>query len=242
MKKAGFDYIEHYKKDAIEFDYFTPRKGATEHDERRVHEYILSQIKGTDGNSVLDIGCGSAWLAKELLPKNYSVFSTDISLVNVKKARAVNQSGSHFGVVNDSFNLPYKENSFDYIVASEIIEHIPDPAAFVAELIRVLKKEGRLIITTPYKEVLSYSLCIHCNKKTPLHAHIHSFDEIVLSKFFKEFKGGELYWGTFGNKFLIFARTYTFLKYLNFPLWKFVDKCANFVLNKPVHIILNFKK
>jgi hypothetical protein len=41
---SDFNYIDHYKKDAEEFDYFEERKGATAHDERRVREFIISKI------------------------------------------------------------------------------------------------------------------------------------------------------------------------------------------------------
>lgn len=48
MRKAEFNYIDHYKKDAEEFDYFGERSGATAHDERRVREYIIHEcdVKG----------------------------------------------------------------------------------------------------------------------------------------------------------------------------------------------------
>jgi hypothetical protein len=42
---SDFNYIEHYKKDAAEFDYFEERKGATAHDERRVREFIISTVE-----------------------------------------------------------------------------------------------------------------------------------------------------------------------------------------------------
>ncbi len=64
----NFNYIDHYKKDAVEFDYFEERKGATAHDERRVREYIISKIPKSV-NSILDVGCGKGWVAKEFLPE-----------------------------------------------------------------------------------------------------------------------------------------------------------------------------
>ena len=78
---ADFNYIDHYKKDAVEFDYFEERKGATEHDERRVREYIISKIP-KNVNSILDVGCGKGWVAKEFLPKGKTVVSLDISVTN----------------------------------------------------------------------------------------------------------------------------------------------------------------
>ena len=68
-----FNYIEHYKIDAEEFDYFEERTGATEDDERRVREYILSRISEKD-NTILDVGSGSAWVAKYFENKKHLVW------------------------------------------------------------------------------------------------------------------------------------------------------------------------
>jgi ubiquinone/menaquinone biosynthesis C-methylase UbiE len=128
------------------------------------------------------------------------------------------------------------------LIASEIIEHVYDPEAFVKELTRVLKKGGQLIITTPYKEKLQYSLCIHCNKPTPLHAHIHSFDEKVLTSFFRDIEKQKLEWETFGNKILIFTRTWVILRFFPFIIWKLKDKAANFFYNIPAHIMIKLTR
>jgi len=237
----NFNYIEHYKTDAEVFDYYEERKGATGHDERRVHEYI-ENMTGKNARTILDVGCGSAWAAKRFLAINKTVFSFDISEINVKKAVTLFHDEKHAGLVGDSFRLPLKSNSIDCVIASEIIEHVTDPAAFTRELFRVVKPGGELIITTPYKEVLRYSLCIHCNQKTPVNAHIHSFDEKKLAGFIT---GGECVkkeWKIFGNKLLIFLRTYALLQFFPFPLWKLTDKAANLFFNKPAHILIKYVK
>ncbi|NLT50772.1 MAG: class I SAM-dependent methyltransferase, partial [Ignavibacteria bacterium] len=168
MEPVNFRYAEHYKKDAAEFDYFEERCGATEHDERRLREYIISLIPNSV-DTILDVGCGSAWIAKNMLPKHKKVISLDISVTNPKKALSIYPFSNHSGLTADSFFLPFRSNSFSCIVASEIIEHVVSPADFVKELIRVLKPSGKLIISTPYKEKIQYVLCIHCNRTTPLH-------------------------------------------------------------------------
>lgn len=237
----NFNYVEHYKTDAEKFDYFEERKGATEHDERRVHEYIESKMN-PDIKTILDVGCGSAWVAKRFLTKNKNVISFDISEINVKKARNFYPAKNHYGLVGDSFFLPLKTNSVDCVIASEIIEHVVNPKAFARELFRVVKPGGELIITTPYKEILRYSLCIHCNQKTPVNAHIHSFDEKILSGFFNNSETSKKVWYIFGNKVLIFLRTYVVLKFLPFGLWKAADKIANLLINKPAHILIKYCK
>ena len=238
---SNFNYIDHYKKDAVEFDYFEVRKGATAHDERRVREYIISKIP-KNVNSILDVGCGNGWVAKEFLPKGKQVSSLDISVTNPSKARKHYPGEKHFGITADSFHLPFNDNSFDCVIASEIIEHVYDPSGFIKELFRVVKKEGKLIITTPYKEKLIYYLCIHCNQKTPANAHIHSFDEKKLESLYSGNDLESFKYETFGNKILLFLRTYVILQFFPFWMWKLKDKSANLIFNKPAHIICIYKK
>lgn len=237
----NFNYIEHYKKDAVEFDYFEERKGATEHDERRVREYIISKIP-KEVNSILDVGCGKGWVAKEFLPKGKTVVSLDISVTNPSIVNKLYLNPKHFALAADSFHLPFNDKSFDCVIASEIIEHVFDPAGFVKELFRVVKKGGRLIITTPYKEKLIYYLCIHCNQKTPANAHIHSFDEMKLESLYSGNNLENFKYETFGNKILLFLRSYVILQFFPFWMWKMKDKFFNLIIEKPVHIICVYKK
>ena len=236
-----FDYINHYKIDAEEFNYFEERTGATEHDERRVHEYITSCVRNSF-KTILDVGAGSAWVADTFVNKNLKVTSLDLSMINVEKAKDIIPNNKHSQIVADSFKLPFKNNSYDVIIASEIIEHVIDPKGFVKELFRVVKPKGKLIITTPYKEILRYYLCIHCNQKTPVHAHIHSFDENILSLLCDDKSLANVHWKTFGNKLLIFLRTYVVLKYLPFGFWNLIDSMINKIKSIPAHILIEYHK
>lgn len=238
---SNFNYIEHYRKDAVEFDYFEERKGETAHDERRVREFIISKIS-KDVISILDVGCGNGWAAKEFLPKGKQVYSLDISVTNPAIVKKLYPNEKHFGITADSFHLPFNDQSFDCVIASEIIEHVIDPSRFIKELFRVVKKGGRLIITTPYKEKLIYYLCIHCNQKTPANGHIHSFDEKKLESLYSGDDLQSFKCETFGNKVLIFLRTYVILQFYPFWMWKMKDKFANLIFNKPAHIICSYKK
>ena len=235
-----FNYLEHYQKDAVEFDYFEERTKATAHEERRVREYLISKVPKSV-SSILDVGCGRAWVAEKFIQKGVKVVSLDISLTNPLKAIKKYPAKNHIGVVADSFTLPFPEESFDCVIASEIIEHVNDPKKFVAELLRVVKKKGSLIISTPYKEKIQYYLCIHCNQVTPVHAHIHSFDENKLRSYIYEERFDYSYF-TFGNKALTYFLTYVVLRYFPFWLWKLKDRFANLIYNKPLHIIAVYKK
>jgi len=53
-------------------------------------------------------------------------------------------------IVSDIIAMPFKDGEWDTIICSEVFEHLPDPRAAVAELQRVLKSGGRLILTTRF--------------------------------------------------------------------------------------------
>ncbi len=242
-RKQGttFDYIDHYLKDAVEYDYFAQRDDATEHLDRRVREYISSFINKEKG-LILDAGCGKAWVSELFCPKGYNVVSMDISLKNTVEALKRHPFPNHSAIAADVYNLPFKKNTFDYIVASEIIEHVVSPKLFTEHLFDILKPGGILLITTPYKEKISYSLCIHCNRPTPFNAHLHSFDEHTLKSLYKNEDLYRFSHKTFGNKILISLRMHRILKYFNFHIWKAIDRLTNLIYNIPVRILVRWEK
>ena len=234
---SDFDYLDHYEKDAEVFDYFEAPPGpATIHENGRLHAAILRQVPGGVG-SVLDIGCGNAWVADALTRADTSVISFDIASTNLKKALEKVPRGNHFAVRGDVLNLPFRDDSFDAIISSEVIEHVPHLKGYLANIIRVLKPGGRAIITTPYKEKIQYSLCIHCNRATPLHAHIHAFDEHSLDKLLAAHPNVKLSYFTQGNKALVHLQTHGLLRHLPFKAWKAVDGISNAIVNKPGRLI-----
>ena len=238
---TSFDYIDHYRKDAQEYDYFATRDNETEHIDRRVREYIASYINGSSGR-ILDTGCGKAWVAELFCPKGFDVVSMDISVENTSRALKKFPFPNHSALVADAYALPFKKNSFDYVIASEVIEHVARPALFFQNLFSILKPGGILLITTPYKEKISYSLCIHCNRPTPFNAHLHSFDEHKLQSLYngKDIKNFEF--KTFGNKLLIHLRMHHILKYFGFHFWRAIDRFMNLVCNEPARILTSWKK
>lgn len=234
-----FDYQKHYQADADKFDYFEEHTGEHAHEERRVHEAIMSYVPAAAG-SILDAGCGSAWVAEQYVGTGRFVCSMDISTGNPKEALRRFPSEDHVGLVADAFNLPIKPGSFDVIIASEIIEHTVDPKGFVHSLFQALKPGGRLIISTPYKEKLRYTLCIHCNNATPYHSHIHSFDEQKLLSYAPS--QARTMWQTFGNKALFHLRTHSLMKRLPYKAWIAVDTIANKAIDKRGHIVVVYER
>lgn len=220
---SEFHYHDHYQKDAILFDYSEEDESpASKHEIRRLHESVIKEIK-KEPSLILDAGCGNGWAAAALIPYGHKVVSMDISVKNPTDSVKRTSHQNHAGVISDVFNMPFREETFDYIIAAEIMEHVADPSLFVLSLLKVLKKGGKLIITTPYDEKIEYCLCIHCNRMTPRHAHLHSFNEKNITGFIPEsavaFKAEKL-----SNKYLVKLKSHIILKKLPFGIWLFIDK------------------
>lgn len=238
---SSFNYLEHYEEDAKAFDYFAQWHPVYQEENRRLHQQILKVIPA-DANMILDVGCGGAWLASALVPGGKKVISMDISTTNPLRAMELVSSPHHNGLVADVFHLPLKKDSIDCIVASEIIEHVQDPQLFMASLFNVLKPGGRLIITTPYNETIQYSLCIHCNRRTPHHAHIHSFTESKI-KSLAPAMAAVLKTRVFNNKLLINLKLHMLLRFLPFNLWSVIDGAAcKMMRHKSLRLMLAIDK
>lgn len=117
-----------------------------EHPQRhnpQLHEIVVAALRARGPGHVLDIPSGPGYLIKDLQAEGFTGVAADIDTslhcladvdyVPVDMTRAV----------------PFEDASFDYVVSIEGIEHISDPFAFLGEVRRILKSDGRLILTTP---------------------------------------------------------------------------------------------
>lgn len=240
-ENLSLKYVEHYKNDAEHYDYFEEYVGEYAHEQRRLQETIINHVP-QNSKHILDVGCGKAWVAKHFTAKKVAVCSMDISPLNTAKALQKFPSEYHWAVVADAYQLPFKENTFDSIITSEVIEHVPDPQTFIASLLKVLKPDGTLIVTTPYKENIQHSLCIHCNQSTPHHAHLHSFDEDKLLSIAKKAGATSVDYVLFLEKALILLRTHKLWKGLPFGFWKMIDKVTMKLAKHPSRILLKIRK
>src|ERR1700742_4387984 len=108
---------------------------------------------------VIDVGCGAGRHAFEAYRRGADVVafdraeselrSVDTILRAMAEAGEVPATASAKVVVGDALSLPYADETFDCVIASEILEHIPEDDAAIAELIRVLKVGGTLVVSVP---------------------------------------------------------------------------------------------
>ncbi|BBY20369.1 class I SAM-dependent methyltransferase [Mycobacterium stomatepiae] len=108
---------------------------------------------------VIDVGCGAGRHAFEAYRRGADVIAFDRdeaeleSVDTILRAMAENgevpASASAEVVVGDALKLPYPDETFDCVIASEILEHVTQDDAAIAELIRVLKVGGTLAVSVP---------------------------------------------------------------------------------------------
>jgi ubiquinone/menaquinone biosynthesis C-methylase UbiE len=96
---------------------------------------------------LLDVACGTGGLLKAANERGLIPFGLDISREAILWAARV--SGCNKLVVANGENLPYKDNSFEYVTNVGSLEHFPDPKAGLKEMIRVLKAEGKMCVVLP---------------------------------------------------------------------------------------------
>ena len=166
------NYIEHYHNDALEFDYWG--EDLISPAELRRNQFIYQLCPVKPHQKVLDIGSGRGWFSLHCAQIGAEVTAIDLSAENLKRIKQTDpQIRTIYG---DACNLNLAGESFDLIVAMEVWEHLVDPVLAINNWKKLLPPGGTLFVTVPYKEVIRYSLCIHCNRKTPVNAHLHSWD------------------------------------------------------------------
>jgi 2-polyprenyl-3-methyl-5-hydroxy-6-metoxy-1,4-benzoquinol methylase len=113
---------------------------------------VKEKVNSLDKKMILDAGCGDGRLNYELKSEKYKIVGIDYSKSAISFARAFNPD-SEFAVQDlKNIDLPYE---FDIIILMEVLEHfIPDQIPLIlASLSKVLKADGKLLITVPSKNL-----------------------------------------------------------------------------------------
>jgi SAM-dependent methyltransferase len=133
------------------------------------------------GKRVLDVGCGTGYGSAALQPEAASVVGVDPApeaLDYARRFRGVQLAQA------SATALPLASASFDLVVCFEVIEHLPDWPALLAEARRVLTPEGALIVSTPNKSF--YAETRRDSGPNPFHEHEFEYAEFrdALSRVF----------------------------------------------------------
>lgn len=214
------DYIKHYKRDLALFDYVEDLTPSQKEDERRRFETLVRLGGFRKGEMVLDVGPGAGWLSRLLSRRGVKIYGLDVSPEQWR--RSWEDKGQF--VIGDALNLPFKDNCFHGVVLSEVLEHLKDPGRAVKEGFRTLRFGGKLLASVPHKERIRYTLCIHCNRPTPINAHLHEFSTSKLSEILGQGRFELRRMVKFMPGPLPLLGLNRFLSFLPFPLWRIVER------------------
>ena len=235
MEKRLQNHIDHYRADGELFDYFYVENPAIREEERRRMQIMTHAMKFKPDQVVLDAGSGNGWVSRTYLPRGAYVCAVDLSLKNLKEIRKRFDSQRRGGyVVADLYRLPFREGAFDGAASNDVFEHLERLDDAAGELRSVLKDGAQVFVSVPYRENIVYYLCIHCNKKTPVNAHLHSLNEDNLGEIFLNngFRINSVW--KFINKGLSILLVYYYLcRWMPYRLWRLLDIIANSIVRKP---------
>ena len=124
------------------------------------------------GTRVLDVGCGNGFTCGEFLKHGCTVVGIDLSEQGIAMARTAHPQG-RFEVLgaDDKVLENLGEEPFDFVVSTEVVEHLYAPRTYARGCFHALKTGGRFICTTPYHGYLK-NLALSLAGKWDAHANL----------------------------------------------------------------------
>jgi SAM-dependent methyltransferase len=137
------------------------------------------------GHLLLDLGCGAGRHTFEALQRGKRVVAADLddsALKDVHQvAAAMFPAPSLLCVTSDALRLPFADATFDHIVVSEVLEHIPPDEVAMAEIERVLKPGGTLAVSVPrwWPERICWALSREYHSNDGGHVRIYRRSQLL---------------------------------------------------------------
>lgn len=151
----------------------------------------FSRFPLAPGDRVLDLGCGAGRHAFECYRRGAQVVALDQNGEEIREVAkwfaAMEEAGeapagaSATAMEGDALNLPFPDDSFDVVIISEVMEHIPDDKGVLAEMVRVLRPGGRIAVTVPRygPEKVCWALSDAYHEVEGGHIRIYRGDELL---------------------------------------------------------------
>jgi SAM-dependent methyltransferase len=189
------------------------------------------------GSKVLDLGCGSCDAMNKFRGMRPDLVFAAVDIKDVKNSIP---EGIEFHSVDiQSTPLPFKENSFDAIYCSHVLEHLYSTHLIAREITRVLKRGGQIYIETPSTRSLRVPSFKYCHEQgVPLNfyddpTHIKPFSKTGLFIFLRNIGFGKIKIGTARNPWSLLLSPFFFLAglifknrlWLTLPVWEVTGWC-----------------
>ncbi len=129
----------------------------TEYVFQRMTEETLHATQSRNGHRILDIGCGRGIDAVSLAQRGGILFGCEPSRIMIGKAKEfIKSSGEGVWLVRGlAEDLPFRKNAFERVVCKGAIDHFGNPDMALAEMCRVVARQGKVIISVANFESLS---------------------------------------------------------------------------------------
>jgi ubiquinone/menaquinone biosynthesis C-methylase UbiE len=155
---------------------------------KKCNRKICQLVNLQDGIKVLDVGCGTGSLLKELsgFGKELNLYGVDVSPEMIRASRRKLKDEKHVELYEGSAaDLPFESNFFDYVMCMNSLHHHADPNQSLTEMTRVLKPGGIMILMDGFvdstvQKVLSRAANVLRNE-----GKIHRFKREELQRIFR---------------------------------------------------------
>jgi SAM-dependent methyltransferase len=146
-----------------------------------------------EGDRLLDLGCGAGRHTFAALRLGAQVVAFDQNVDDLRGVEEMVTAMAEEGEIKppdgpvtlagDAHALPFADGHFDHVLAAEILEHIPDDKAVIAEIVRVTRPGGRVAVTVPrrWPEQLCWLLSDEYHDVEGGHVRIYRGSELVRS-------------------------------------------------------------
>ena len=165
-------FYEEVKKEKYPIRYLIAEGGPTFWS---VYYAIRKMVKASKKSNIIEIGSGLGYLTYALRKKGYNIIGLDIS------KEAVDNACSSFGdyyKCADVFDYSEEHKEVaDVIILTEVIEHVENPIAFTKALVKILRKGGHIIMTSPNKSYYSPDI-VWASDIPPVHCWWFSEDSM----------------------------------------------------------------
>ncbi len=150
------------------------------------HVFAYNEAAKRISGKVLEIGCGTGYGISILASKADEYFAVDKFVANLEQL----PENVHFTQMHVPELKPFNDNTFDFVISFQVIEHIENDHLYLKEIYRVLKPGGVFIFTTPNKAM---SLT-----RNPYHVREYSVTEMhkITGQYFKDYQ----LLGVYGNE------------------------------------------
>ena len=166
---------------------------------RECYPFVLNTINNIPFNKVLDLGCGTGVILKEISSINSDVELFGLDLSENMIAKATQRLGTTANLsVGDAENLPYADNTFDLVCCVESFHHYPNPKKALSEINRVLKNGGLFLLCdtwtrSPIRQILNFFIRFSSD------GDVHIYSENEISKLLKVTRFEMVSWNLITN-------------------------------------------